>query len=219
MTTIWPWRYKNSEGILSPYDYGDTPILIVWAWGIGSVVTVCLAKMWMKNITVVDFDEVEDHNLQSQFYRTQDIGTYKVDALKEIVLDQAWIHIKTINGTYEPAMSHWMEVVCTLVDNNDVRKEIVDSLDNVPHIIDSRMAWTFFQSYNFSTWEKEDYYEDFRFPQEEATAIVCSEKSSCFNCFMSWAHVAAVIRSRLVWHEIPSMMEMDCNLYLYNTSY
>lgn len=216
---VWIDRYKNSDGILSPAKYWDTPILIVWAGWIGSVVTVCLAKMWMRNITVIDFDEVEDHNLQSQFYREQDIGRLKVEALKDIVKEQAWVDIKIINDKYNKKYSLWMDVVCTLVDNNDVRKEIVDSLLWTKHIIDCRMAWTFFQTYNFSSSEKGEYYDEFWFPQSEATEVICSEKSSCFNCFMSGANVCAVIRSRLIGHDIPSMMEMDCNLYMYNTKY
>ena len=83
---------------------------------------------------------MEDHNLQSQFFRQQDIGKLKVDALKEIVLEQSGLEIKTVNAKYDPSHAEGMEVVCTLVDDNDVRKEIVDSLRGVPIVVDSRMA-------------------------------------------------------------------------------
>jgi len=213
------WRYNNSSGILDNVKYWNTPILIVWIWGIWWTLAVILAKMGMENITVVDYDRCENHNIQSQIYREKDIGKYKTDALKEICLEQSGIEIKTINSKYEPHMSDWMEVVCTLVDNNDVRKEIVDSLNGVPHIIDARMTWIFFQVYNMSSAEREDYYSDRRFPQSEATEVICSEKSSCFNCFISSWFVAATIRSRLSWHDIPSFVEVDMNLYLLNQTY
>lgn len=93
----------------------------------------------MTNITVVDFDTVEDHNLQSQFYREQDIGKFKVDALQEIVLEQSGVEINIINDKFHPDHVRGRDVVFTLVDNNDVRKEIVDACLGIEHIIDCRM--------------------------------------------------------------------------------
>lgn len=213
---IWLERYKNSQGILDPYKYWDTPILVVGAGWIWSTVVVNLAKMWMKNITVVDFDTVEDHNLQSQFYRQQDIGKLKVDALKEIVIEQAGIEINTINAEFSPEMTTWMQIVLPLVDNNDIRKEIIDASVDVPHIIDARMWWTFFEIYNMHYAERSDYYADFWYPQSEVTATVCSEKSSCFNCFASAAVVCSVIRARLIDYNPPVRITIDLSQYIFD---
>lgn len=58
---------------------------IAGAGGIGSNVAVSLARSGIGEITIVDFDKVEASNLNRQQYFIDDIGKYKVYALKEII--------------------------------------------------------------------------------------------------------------------------------------
>jgi len=54
--------------------------------GIGSNVAVNLVRSGISQFTIVDFDRVELTNLNRQFYFRDQLGSYKVDMLKENLL-------------------------------------------------------------------------------------------------------------------------------------
>ena len=51
--------------------------------GIGSNVAHNLVRSGIESLTIVDFDRVEESNLNRQFYFRDQIGRYKVEALQE----------------------------------------------------------------------------------------------------------------------------------------
>ncbi|MFA5772935.1 MAG: ThiF family adenylyltransferase, partial [Thermoplasmata archaeon] len=61
----------------------NSEVLIIGAGSIGSYTAFCLQRMGVKNITVVDFDSVEPHNLPNQFFIPPMETTLKVKALYE----------------------------------------------------------------------------------------------------------------------------------------
>ena len=52
--------------IADPSRFKDKPITVVGAGGIGAATVVALAKTGFENITVYDFDKIEDHNFPNQ---------------------------------------------------------------------------------------------------------------------------------------------------------
>ncbi|MBZ4683231.1 MAG: sulfur carrier protein ThiS adenylyltransferase [Fusobacteriaceae bacterium] len=56
---------------------------IAGAGGLGSNVAMNLVRTGVSNIKVVDFDKIEESNLNRQFYFYDQIGKVKVEALKE----------------------------------------------------------------------------------------------------------------------------------------
>ena len=75
-------RYHRQLDILDPKSM-DVPVTIIGAGATGSFTALSLAKMGIRNITIYDFDTVEEHNLPNQFYRQCDLGKRKVEALRE----------------------------------------------------------------------------------------------------------------------------------------
>lgn len=63
----------------------DTPLLIAGC-GIGSGLAILATRMGFTNFILADGDTVDSHNLNRQFYDEADIGRYKVDALKDHIL-------------------------------------------------------------------------------------------------------------------------------------
>lgn len=63
--------------------------VVIGAGGIGSWVVYFLARASIGMITVYDGDTVDTVNLAGQLYRTKDLGHFKVDALREIVMEYA----------------------------------------------------------------------------------------------------------------------------------
>lgn len=179
-------RHANQLSIFNPLLDWDKKILIVWAGWIGSDTARCLAKTWFNDITVVDFDEVENHNVASQFYKESQLGISKVSALQENVKDFSWVDIKVINGKYQKEYADDMDIVIMAVDNMDVRKEIVETANPRLKIIDGRMKWEGFMLYTFDPmFEKQRYFESW-YPASEADPEVCTEKSVCYNTSIIW---------------------------------
>jgi sulfur carrier protein ThiS adenylyltransferase len=72
----------------------DSSIGIAGAGGLGSNIAVSLARVGVGHLVIVDFDKIEESNLNRQYYFHDQIGKVKVEMLKE-----------TINRIYE-----WIKV-------------------------------------------------------------------------------------------------------------
>ena len=78
------------------YPRGDVYTLVGGAGGIGSWLTMLLARAGFKPI-VFDFDVLEEHNMSGQLYTKHHIGMQKVDAIKKIVDDFCSMEITVFN--------------------------------------------------------------------------------------------------------------------------
>lgn len=74
-------------------------VLVIGSGGLGSPSLLYLAAAGVGNIGIVDFDKVDDSNLQRQvLFTTQDIGKPKVEAAKERILGlNPYINVTTYN--------------------------------------------------------------------------------------------------------------------------
>lgn len=64
-------------------------VTIFGAGGGGSIIALQLANLGIKNIHLVDPDKIDASNLNRQFmFNTNDIGKFKVQAVKEFILDR-----------------------------------------------------------------------------------------------------------------------------------
>jgi tRNA A37 threonylcarbamoyladenosine dehydratase len=91
--------------IADPSQFKDKPVTVIGAGGIGAAMVVALAKTGFENITVYDFDTVEEHNLPNQLFSmwVGDQGTLqwaKTTALFHLVHDLADIEIQPIHERY-----------------------------------------------------------------------------------------------------------------------
>lgn len=119
------------------YDYFqpekvDCRIHIVGCGSVGATVAENLARCGITKFTLWDFDVVEPKNLANQIFRVRDIGTLKVEALKNILLEinpeiEADIKLKP-KGWDGQQLNGF---VFLAVDNIELRKEIVEKhMDN-----------------------------------------------------------------------------------------
>jgi hypothetical protein len=86
--------------LFDPYTF-EKKVTIIGAGATGSWLVMMLAKLGIQDITVYDFDIVEEHNVPNQLYGIFDIGKPKVTALYEHVKAQTGLEIKAINERYE----------------------------------------------------------------------------------------------------------------------
>ena len=60
--------------------------VLIGGCGLGSVIAECALRLGFENICIIDGDKVELSNLNRQNYTYNDIGKFKVDALKARLL-------------------------------------------------------------------------------------------------------------------------------------
>ncbi len=174
--------------IFNPED-NPLRITIVGAGSIGSNLALLLARLGMKDITVYDFDEVEDHNLGHQAYRFKDCGRPKVEALREIIEEATGTVIKAIN---EPAGAINTDILILAVDNMTSRKDISGTA-NYSFCIDGRMGGETFNIYTFTQMEKERYINTL-FEDSEGSDLPCGGKSIGYVSYL----IAGMMENALV---------------------
>ena len=134
-------RFSNQRSIIDESVLGRTRFMVVGAGAIGSFFVALLSKMGGRDITVCDFDRLEDHNFSNQFYPVSGLNKYKVDVLKDVALSYGDATIKT---TTEPWCPEILGVETPSGRGQDIRYDIVVScVDNM----DIRMAlWEFYKN-------------------------------------------------------------------------
>jgi len=138
--------FSRQSEIFDPTKFGKTPVHIIGAGATGSWVAMLLGKMGVQNITVYDFDVIEEHNIANQAYRDSfvkttgslpdgspllgaetDIGRLKVDALSDIILDFSSTTITPVEQKVGLDSGHrFAGIVFVLTDTMSSRKAIFD---------------------------------------------------------------------------------------------
>jgi len=161
----------------------DQPEIFVYGCGsIGSHVIIGLAKTGFKNITIYDYDIVEDSNLPAQFYKITDIGNKKIDAIRNIAISMIPdINIEAenikINSEFNPNVSKdSIHILC--FDNIKARKILTKSLLDFPvFIIDGRIGAFNVEKYSFLGTDKDQYKKYFKTLEGKFSELKCGEKT------------------------------------------
>jgi len=74
-------------------------LTVCGAGAVGSNLVNNLVRQGLPNITVIDFDRVETHNVGTQTYTESDVGMFKVEALQAEVFRAVGIEITAIRQT------------------------------------------------------------------------------------------------------------------------
>ncbi len=110
--------------LFNPENF-NIPINIIGVGATGSWLALGLAKLGLSNITVWDFDSIEEHNIANQAYNVGSVGQKKVAALANMIIEATGtsinIHpVKFINQRLSG-------IVFLMVDTMKTRKEIWDN--------------------------------------------------------------------------------------------
>jgi len=98
----------------------DIPIIVGGAGGIGSWLTIMLARIGFPQIAVYDFDRFEAVNMAGQFVSKSDMDKFKVDALADNCSKFADHFIYPMNETFTNS-SESAPIMCAGFDNMSAR--------------------------------------------------------------------------------------------------
>lgn len=139
----------------------DSKVLVIGAGGLGSPALYYLAAAGVGTIGVVDFDRVEENNLQRQIiHSTSRIGVNKAASAKATMEDlNPDIHVQTIEERLTPdnvdAIMGQYDVVIDATDNFETRYLINDAAvrHGIPYIYGSIFR---FEGYASVFWPERD---------------------------------------------------------------
>jgi molybdopterin/thiamine biosynthesis adenylyltransferase len=117
-------------------------ILIIGAGGLGNVVATELSCIGLKNIYIMDFDEIEIHNIHRQFqFSKQNIGEKKAKILAQKI-DRCETKIEYFCEKFE-SFDKELDLIIDCTDNFEVRKKIDNFAKNrnIPWLYSSVEGW------------------------------------------------------------------------------
>lgn len=153
-------------------------VTLLGAGSVGSVVATMLAKLGVTDLTVWDADSVESHNVPMSAYRPCDLSRPKVDALADIVREQAGVDIVPVRRMYEGGALEGT-VVCS-VDSMDVRSAVWKEVRLCPSVdlfVDTRTAKELVSVFAIDPVDPDDcdFYDAFVYPSRDALRTMCGE--------------------------------------------
>jgi hypothetical protein len=190
---------------LIPEEFLTASVHIIGVGGIGSITAYTLAKMGLKNITIQDFDKVEEHNISTQMYGLQDIGKFKVEALAERIKNDIGTKVKVINKKADKVPDK--DIVIFALDSMDERIKLWNSVkesDSKPqNIIDARMGLEFIRVYSFSMFSTDsiEAYEKNLYPSSESEQLSCTARAVVYNTFFISSIISSEVKKMILSQE------------------
>lgn len=146
-------------GFFDPEKQRFAKVYVYGAGSVGSHVVYLLAKIGVKGIVVTDFDVIESANIGNQFYKIDQIGMKKIEALKQNILEFTGENIQTKD--YELTGEDELDVAANSIhiltfDNIPARKMVFEQLRGFPvTLIDTRAGGQGYQVYEINMGEEE----------------------------------------------------------------
>ena len=197
--------------ILSP-EQAQQSITIIGAGAIGSFVTLSLAKMGFDNLTVYDFDTIDDVNMNCQFYRLADIGKKKVDALAELVENFTGTTITALDKKVQPTDIINSDIVITAVDSIEVRKQLFE-ISACKYLVDPRMGAEYASMEvvdMFDSNQKENYAKTL-YSSDEVVHERCTAKATMYTVNLIAGQVCKVIKDIATGNEYIKTFDWNIN--------
>jgi len=119
---------------------------IAGAGGLGSNAAVALARAGVGKLIIVDFDRVSASNLNRQYYFAEQVGSYKVEALKKTLKrinfwSEYEIHIKRLDPVLIQEIFEDVDILIEAFDQAEAKQMLIETWDecfaDIPLIVGS----------------------------------------------------------------------------------
>jgi molybdopterin/thiamine biosynthesis adenylyltransferase len=144
-------RFIRQQELVDQDKLSSLSVTLVGCGAVGSFTALSLVKMGIRQLTLIDHDEVSIENLPNQFFREEDLNRKKVVAFMEI-LESFDSRVKVFPQP-RPYVKGKLEsdIVISSVDSMQVRKAVWQSIlrdKRARLLIDPRMAAYVVQVYS-----------------------------------------------------------------------
>jgi hypothetical protein len=144
-------RFIRQQELVDQDRLSSLSVTIIGCGAVGSFTALSLVKMGVRQLTLIDHDEVSIENLPNQFFREEDMDRKKVVACMEIL--QSFDSDVKVFPQPRPFLKGKLEsdIVISSVDSMQVRKAVWQSVlrdKRAKLLIDPRMAAHVVQVYS-----------------------------------------------------------------------
>ena len=184
-----PDRFIRQRDLVSTDALALTPATIIGVGAIGRQVAMQLAALGIVQIQLIDFDDVEPHNVTNQGYLESDIGLPKVTATAAAIkgIDHG-IEVTSIQDRFRVRQRHHQVVFCC-VDSIKARSVIWNHFcSRTDFWADGRMLGEVMRILTASDADSRQTYEQSLFAASEAQAGSCTSRSTIYT-----ANIAAAL--------------------------
>jgi len=167
-------------------------IVVVGQGGIASNAMYCLAKTVPCTYYTVDQDVVNEINIGTQFFNRNQIGKYKVEAVKETMSIQTLAKIFTFNKMYS---NEYTPIMITGLDNMAARKQVFTewrSQSDRELLLCARLRASYYEIF-VVTPGKEEEYEKTLFDDSEVSEGPCTFKQTAYFGMLIGARITHIL--------------------------
>ena len=123
----------NRIGIDEYNKIESATVAVCGLGGLGSNISICLARAGVGNLILIDFDKVDVTNLNRQQYNINQVGINKTDALKSNLKAIApQINITTITDKLDESnickYTKDADIICEAFDNAEAKSMLIDAV-------------------------------------------------------------------------------------------
>ena len=126
-------RRKRNRGSMPSTSFQNKRVGIVGLGGVGSIVATSLARLGVYKLNLVDFDKVDETNLNRQLaYDMTSLNRYKTDVcLEKIALIDPLVEAKTYNQKFSVSHIEDCDFIFDCIDDVEAKTELIKyCLDN-----------------------------------------------------------------------------------------
>jgi molybdopterin/thiamine biosynthesis adenylyltransferase len=197
-------RFKDA-----PWYKSNPTILIGGVGGIGSSTLYCLSKSVPGTYYIVDPDNVEEHNVGTQFFKKIDIGKKKVTSLQKSMAEYTDSIIQPITTKIDAHC--YIPIMISAFDNMEARKftfELWKKQVNRELYIDGRLRASLYEIYVVIP-GREEQYEATLFDDTNVDEGPCTFKQTAYFGMLIGARITQMVCNYLTNKDVG---EEVCNL-------
>ena len=178
--------FRRQLDIIDP-NMISYPVMLIGCGGIGSPTALVLGKIGCQDLTILDPDIVEAHNLPNQLFPLSDVDRPKVGAVGDMVIQFTDCSVRAVPEEFDGSQE-LSGIVISGVDSMSARQTIWEAVKfnmDVPLYIDGRIGGEVIQVFTVQPSQIEDVelYEKTLFPDEEAAQLPCTARAVMYVGF------------------------------------
>lgn len=175
-------RFIRQRELVPEDELAGLPCTVIGVGAIGRQVALQLTAIGVGDLTLIDFDRVDETNLATQGYRMQDMGIAKVEATSQVLRElNSDLQLTTICDRFRPRQSSGQAVFCC-VDSITARQAIWRSVNSRCRFwSDGRMLGEVIRVVVASDEESRRHYLTTLFSQSEAQPGRCTARSTIYS--------------------------------------
>jgi sulfur carrier protein ThiS adenylyltransferase len=175
-------RFERQSDLVPAEKLRSLTVTVIGVGAIGRQVALQLASLGVRQLQLVDFDQVEPTNITTQGYCMEDLGQSKVEATARAVRPiDTGIYVETVNDRFRPGLATG-EVVFCCVDSISSRAAIWRALrEQCLFWCDGRMQGELMRILTSTDLLSQEHYDTTLFRQAEAQTGACTSRSTIYT--------------------------------------